>query len=433
MHFYRAHLRSNAGELTKIQLEEDMNVKTLRGWSAATIFALMSSAAFADQVTLDVTAWKGNETEPAGLKQIIAKFEAANPEIKVELSYISRSDTDIVIPPRLQGGTPPDVLMVDMQLAKLWGDAGLLADQGPGSEWYGRVAPDLKTAILRDGKAYVLPLEVIGMGLFSNMALLKKVGIEKAPVTLEDLKAACGALDAAGIKPLLMPGGFPSALTVIANGLEATTTPVADFGNGTAKFVDDAGFNSALDMLRDLAAAKCFDPAEMAGIDPWTTGLSEFKAGRFAMLPQGAWNLGNFRGNKDLDFTFGPIPSKSGVGVAADLLGIGWALSAAGKHQDAATKFVDFFAQTENLQILLDDEAAYSPFTDGASGMPALAANYDASRSHGGTRNYPFNLLQWPTALDAESGNSLAGFLLNLDQDNAAILQRWDTTVEDNL
>ncbi len=410
-----------------------MKAKTLRIWSAATIVALLSSTAYADQVTLDVAAWKGNESEPAGLKELIAKFEAENPDIRVELSYISRTDTDIVIPPRLQGGNPPDVLMVDMPLVKLWGDAGLLADQGIDAEWYGRVTPDLQAAITRDGKAFVMPLEVIGMGLYSNMALLKKVGIDKAPVTIDELKAACGALDAAGIKPLLMSGGFPSTLTVIANGLEAATTPVADLGDGTAKFVDDAGFSASLDMIRDLAAAKCFDSKEMAGVDPWSTALSEFKAGNFAMLPQGAWNIGSFRESKDLDFTFGPVPSQSGVGVAADLFGIGWALSAAGKHQDEATKFIDFFAKTENLQVLLDAESSYSPFTDGASGLPAEAANYDAARANGGTRNYPFALLQWPTALDVEMGNSLSGFLLDLDQDNSAILERWDNTVEDNL
>ena len=161
---------------------------------------LLATAAFADQVKLDVTAWKGNEAEPAGLSDIIAKFEAANPDIDVELSYISRTDTDVVIPPRLQGANPPDVLMVDMPLVKLWGDAGLLADFGTDSEWYGRVTPDLRSAVTRDGKAYIMPLEVIGMGLYTNMGLLKKVGIEEPPKTINELKAACGALSEAAMK-----------------------------------------------------------------------------------------------------------------------------------------------------------------------------------------------------------------------------------------
>lgn len=407
--------------------------KTLKYIGTMAFAVLLSGPAAAQKVTLDVTAWKGNEAEPAGLAEIIEKFEAENPDIDVELSYISRSDTDIVIPPRLQGGNPPDVLMVDMPLAKLWGEAGLLVDFGTDREWYGRVPDDLRSAITLDGKAFIMPLEVIGMGLYTNMALLGQVGIDSHPLTIDELKAACGALSDAGINPMLMTGGFPITLFTIANGLEAGTTPVGDLGNGSASFVDDAGFNSALDTIRELAAAKCFDPKEMAGVDPWSTALSEFKSGNFAMLPQGAWNIANFSSDPDFNFVFGPIPSSSGVGVAPDLFGIGWSLSTGSDNLEAGRKFAEYFSRPEVLQIMLDAESAYTPFDDGASGTPELAEAYDAARAAGGIRNYPFALLQWPKPLDQEAWDSLTGLLLNLDKDNSEVLERWDETVEDNL
>ncbi|SFR52491.1 raffinose/stachyose/melibiose transport system substrate-binding protein [Yoonia tamlensis] len=405
----------------------------LRSLFTTSVIALAAATAASAETVLDVTAWKGNEAEPAGMAEVIALFEAANPDIKVELTYISRSDTDVIIPPRLQGGNPPDVMMVDMPLTKVWGDAGLLVDWGTDAEWYGRVPEGLQSAITIDGAAYVMPLEVIGMGLFANSDLLAQAGITEAPKTIEALKAACGALSAAGINPMLMTSGYPSALFTIANGLEAATTPVEDLGNGNARFVDDAGFSAALDTFRELAAADCFDPQQMAGVDPWSTALSEFQAGNFAMLPQGAWNIGSFSQNPDLNFTFGPIPSASGAGVAADLFGFGWGISTGSEHQEAAKTFVAFWSQPENLQILLDAESAYSPFEDGGSGTPALAADYDAARAAGGIRNYPFSVGQWPGALDGEMQNAMTGFLLNLDQDNSDILVRWDETVEDNI
>ncbi|WP_342077826.1 extracellular solute-binding protein [Yoonia sp. SS1-5] len=400
---------------------------------ALSMTGLLAASAVTAQTTLEVTAWKGNEAEPAGMDEIVAKFEAAHPDIDVELSYISRSDTDVVIPPRLQSGNPPDVMMADMPLTKVWGDAGLLVDWGTDAEWYGRVPAGLQDAITINGAAYVMPLEVIGMGLYTNMDLLAQVGIDAAPTSLDDLKAACGALADAGIKPMLMTGGFPSVLFVIANGLEAATTPVADLGNGTAQFVDDPGFSGALDTVRDLADARCFDAKEMAGVDPWSTALSEFKAGNFAMLPQGAWNIGSFREDPALNFVFGPVPTASGTGVTADLFGFGWVIASESENQAAAKTFVEFWSQPENLQPLLDAEAAYSPFDDGASGTPALAAGYDAARAAGGIRNYPFSVGQWPGALDGEMQNSMTGFLLDLEQDNGDILVRWDETVEDNL
>lgn len=409
-----------------------MNKTLLRALGAASVLAIVSGTAFAEPVTLDVTAWKGNETEPAGLVDLIAKFEAANPDIDVELSYISRTDTDVVIPPRLQGNNAPDVMMVDMPLVKVWGEAGFLQDFGTDAEWYGRVPESLRAAITLDGKAYIMPLEVIGMGLFTNMGMLKGVGIDAPPQTIDDLKAACAALTAAGLNPMMLPGTWNAELMVIANGLGAATTPVADLGNGTAQFTADAGFNAALDTMRDLAGAGCFDAAQMAGVDPWSTALSEFKAGNFAMMPQGAWNIASFKENPDLDFVFGPIPTPVG-GVAADLFGIGWAASSASENQEAAQKFIEFFAQTENLQVMLDAEAAYSPFDDGASGTPEQAAPYDAARAAGGIRNYPYALLTWPKALESEIADSLSSLFLDMSKANEETLGRWDETVEDNL
>lgn len=395
--------------------------------------ALLAGPALAQSITLDVTAWKGNESEPAGLPELIEMFEEAYPDIGVELSYISRSDTDIVLPPRLQAGNAPDVMMVDMPLTRIWGEAGLLHDYGTDAEWYGRVTPDLREAITLDGAAYIMPLEMIGMGLYTNMGLLNQVGIDAPPRTIDELVAACGALSAEGINPFIMAGGFPITLFTIANGVEAATTPIADLGNGEAMFVDDAGFSGTLDTLRMLAEAECFDPAVQAGVDPWSTALSEFQAGNFAMLPQGAWNIGSFSENDGLDFVFGPIPTASGTGVAADLFGMGWAVSATTEQQEASLAFVEFFSEPENLQLLLDDESAYSPFDDGASGMPELASAYDHARADGGIVNYPFSVLQWPAALDGEMGDSLTGFLLDMDQDNSEILERWDWIVEDNM
>lgn len=397
------------------------------------IIAIAAATAGHAQTVLDVTAWKGNEAEPGGMAEVIELFEAAHPDIQIEFSYISRSDTDVVLPPRLQGGNPPDVMMIDMPLTRVWGDAGLLVDWGTDTEWYGRVPAGLQSAITIDGAAYVMPLEVIGMGLYTNRDLLGQVGIEEAPRTIDELKAACTALSDAGISPMLMTSGFPSVLFTIANGLEADTTPVGALGDGSASFVDDAGFSAALDTFRDLANHGCFNAEEMAGVDPWSTALSEFKAGNFAMLPQGAWNIGNFREDPNLNFTFGPVPTSSGTGVAADLFGFGWGISSASENIEAAQTFVEFWSQPEVLQILLDAEAAYSPFDDGGSGTPALAADYDAARAAGGIRNYPFSVGQWPGALDGEMQNSMTGFLLDLDQDNADVLVRWDETVEDSL
>jgi len=389
----------------------------------------LSTASLAT-VTLEVTAWKGNDTEPAALPELIERFEAANPDISIDFSYISRSDTDIVLPPRLQGGEAPDVMMADMPLVKIWSDAGLLAPLDKDG-WYDRLTDQISQAITLGDNVYVMPLEVIGMGNFVNMGLLNAVGIDAPPTTIDALKDACQKLSAAGTQPLLLAGGFPAPLFAIANGLEADPADAGALGSGATTFEGNDAFMGALNHVKDLQQAGCFDGETIAGVDPWSTALSEFKAGNFAMMPQGAWNIQNFSSAPELDFVFAPLPSSKDTGVALDLFGFGWVISAQTEQAEAAKTFVDFFTDDANLKELLKAESAYSPFSDGTHGMASLAAPYDAARENGGTVMFPFGVLTWPKALEGEIFDSMTGFLLDLDKDANDVLSRWDEIIED--
>lgn len=406
----------------------------IRKTLVATTISLCLAAAAQAQVTLDVVAWKGNDAEPAGLPELIKKFETENPDIDVELTYVARKDVDKVIPPRLQGGNPPDVTMVDSALVDLWGGAGLLSDLGTDSAWYKELVPAVRNLMTKDDKIVIFPLEVIGMGNFVNMDLLAKAGIDKAPVTLDELKTACKALAAKDIAPMIFSGGFSAMLYVGANGIDPKGISPAEYGSGERKFADDKNFNASLDSVRDLVEAKCFDPKLQAGLDPWAAAPQEFRAGNVAILPQGAWNIGGFSEVKDLNFQFAPMPSAySEDGLALDLIGPGWAIPKDSKHVEAATKWINFFVDKENLNVFLKAEGAYSPYESSENNMPDLAAPYTQARDKNSLILWPFSTLEFPKTLQSEWENSLTGFLLNLDAPNKKTLQRWDETIEDNI
>lgn len=406
----------------------------IRTLSAVSGLAIALATTAAAQTTLDVVAWKGNEAEPAGLPELIAKFEAENPDIDVELTYVARKDVDKVIPPRLQSGNPPDVTMVDSSLVDLWGGAGFLSDLGTDSEWYDRMVPAVSKVMTTDGQIMVFPLEVIGMGNFVNMDLLAQVGIDKAPVTLDDLKATCGALAAEGISPMIFAGSFPAMLFVGANGIDPANTNPAAFGTGELTFVEDQNFNASLDAVRDLVEAKCFDPKLQAGLDPWATAPQEFRSGNVAILPQGAWNIGNFSSVEGLNYQFAPMPSQfADVGLALDLVGPGWAIPTEATNKEAAEKWIAFFAEEANLNVFLEAEGAYSPYQGGVATMPELATPYTEARADGSLILWPFSTLEFPKPLQSEWEDSITGFLLNIDGSNEDTLQRWDDVVEDNL
>lgn len=403
---------------------------SIKSMLLASAFTLVPFVAMAGDVTLEVASWKGNAAEPAGLPELIKMFEQANPGIKIKLTYVSRNDFDTAVSPRLAGGNSPDVVMADMALMRQWARAGLLNELDKG-DWFDKIDPALREALSKSKGNFVFPLEVIGIGNFVNMDLLTKAGIDKAPQTIDELKADCKALSAAGIQPMIMAPGFPASVFAMAQGLATGEAPADDYGSGKKPFVESKAFTDALATVHQLEEAGCFKGKEQAGVDPWSTGLQEFKAGHFAMMPQGAWNISAFSKVEGLNYVFTPLPGPKAPGVAFDLFGFGWALPKHSANVDAAKTWIDFFKKNENLKILLQGEAAGSPFAGGATGTPALAASYEAARTGGGLIWYPIGLAQWPSALETEIFSSMAGVLGDTSASPKTALSKWDEVVDD--
>ena len=394
----------------------------------ASTLAVLSAASA--QTVLTVASWKGGGSELAAFPELIAKFEGENPGVSVELQYAGRGDHVTAMNTKIQAGEAPDVIMVDTGLMRIWADAGVIADLTQ-EAWVDLLRPDVRDITKVDGQTYMFPMELIGQGVFVNTGLLEEAGVAEIPLTLPDYEAACAALQAVGVTPLLLPAldGWTPALWVIALGVDEAQRPdpsfVRDVAAKEASFTDTPAFTEALASLTELADAGCYDPRLNLGVDPWSTGLDEFRAGRVAFLPQGAWNIQSFRQEAALNFQFAPFPALSGSeGTGANFLGTSWAISAEAENPDAARRWVEFCAREENLQPFLLAEGASSPLRDGFSGLPDLAAPFVAAEQSGRVFISPEGY--WSGELMSSFGDSMSGFLLDVTQSPEATLERWD-------
>ena len=111
---------------------------------------------------------------------------------------------------------------------------------------------------------------------------------------------------------MIFTGGFSAPLFVIANGIEAMDAPAATLGGADETFTASSAFNGTLDTVRALIDAKCVDPKAQAGLDPWSTALTEFKAGNFAMMPQGCVEHCRFLDGRGVGFCICPDPVGEG-------------------------------------------------------------------------------------------------------------------------
>lgn len=383
------------------------------------------------QTVLTVASWKGGGTELAAFPELIAKFEKENPGVKVQLQYAGRNDHVTAMNTKIQAGEGPDVIMVDSGLMRVWSGAGVLADLGK-EAWVSTLRPDVRSIISVNTTTYMFPMELVGEGMFVNTALLKKAGVSKIPLTLSDYKAACTALKKVGATPMLLPakGGWTPGLWAMVLGVDEAQRSnknfVMDIANKKTTFAATPAFSKALGSLSDLAAAECYDPKVNLGVDPWSTGLDEFRAGRVAFLPQGAWNIQSFKQNAKLNFQFAPFPALTGSqGTGTNFLGTSWAVNAQAKNPDLARKFVSFWAKPENLKPFLLAEGASSPLNGGTSGLPALARPFITAEKAGRVFISPEGY--WNGDLMQSFADSMSSFLLNVKQEPDATLRRWDT------
>ncbi len=382
------------------------------------------------QTVLNVSAWKGGAAEPAGFPELITRFQSENPDIQIKLDYIGRNDTTTIISSRIQSGAAPDVMMVDRVLMQQWGGAGQLLDLG--KDVLNTIVEPVRPQIQLNGKVLMQPMENIGIGLFANHDLLKKGGVDKVPRNVAELKSACAKLNAAGIVPMLLPAkdGWGPTMFVLNMGLKVNIDKNVNYVDslvaGKQKFSDNTTFQKAVAAIKELADAKCFDSKLNAGIDPWSLGMSEFQAGRVAMMPQGAWSIQKVPST--MSFSFNPLPTLEGNGGGMDMLGTAWAISASSKKIPAAKKWLEFWSKNANLGVFLKAEAAFSPFKNATDWAPKSAEPYSLQHSAGGTIPYPKGHLS-PTFFK-EAQMSMSGFMVNLDQDTKALLQRWDAAAQ---
>ncbi len=129
------------------------------------------------------------------MKTVIAAFEKANPNIKVDVKPIPVSDVPNQVTIMATGGNPPDISQVQ-------GDAVVtLASSGFLEPVDGLMPPAfladlpqniMDSAGLYQGKHYAVPWAPVENGFWYNKTLMKQAGLdpEKPPTTVDELNSA---------------------------------------------------------------------------------------------------------------------------------------------------------------------------------------------------------------------------------------------------
>ena len=303
--------------------------------------ASVASASTHTQKVTTITFWQTfNTQETATLKGLIKKFEAAHPDIKVNLTYVDFSSHDQKFTTAAQAGKGPDVMRADTAPDTAnWAAQGFLADLTPlisASDNADYIQAALAGATYQ-GKIWGLPHTIDALALFWNKKLLGAAGITSPPTTLSQLVSDCQKVGAGkGIALRADSYWIQPWIWGYGGGLVSVTKKeiyVAD-----AKSVQGwAAYNS-------LFHNKCAFPDKDFAND-YGNVMTAFKNGQVAMIVNGPWSTSDALSGPAFknpsNFQVSPIPKGPG-GQGSPIGGGGFVISKNSSHVQEAYTFISW-------------------------------------------------------------------------------------------
>lgn len=336
---------------------------------------------------------------------VVAAFEEANPDVKVEIEETPLDSYANVLKTQLQGGGGPDVF---------YGSPGTgnanallsLADQGlvldiTGESWAEEAVPEnAQSLFYLDDALYAIPVDLVPVGVVANETGYEELSLSY-PATIDEILDNCPTTAAADKSFWILPAATPPANALlalnIASGLVYAENPEwnSDRAAGDTTFADSAGWQETLDLIVEMNEKGCFQEG--------ATGMTNETS--FPLLAQGlalnaaapgsaALEFGQL--NPDITWAVHPFPGPTEDDTRAYASpSNGLAINANTDGADASRALLEFFASEEGQNLFAEKNGTVSLATSSDSPLPdeyAPLQPYLADEA----KFFPLANLDWP-------------------------------------
>ena len=325
---------------------------TVAGATAAAVGSLAGPglfhpgrAAAQEPTEVRLAGWASSPPEEELLRSVLADFEAANPNVKIGYEPVS-GDYAVKLQTDLAAGNAPDVFYVDVSYSKDLMSRGVLLALDDRMAESGVKPEDYYTGLIQgfqwQGKTYGLPKDFSPLAMLYDQKVFADVGIETAPTTWEELRAAAEALQGAtGQAAIVYPAEFDRFIAFLLQAGGGVTNPEA-----TQFVIDSPATVEALEfyygLYRDGLAATHQDVgAEWAG-DALVKGLA-------AIVFEGNWFFPYKESNApDLEVGIAEMPAGPG-GKGSPAFPVSYSIAAGTEVADAAWSVVHYLTGPEGM------------------------------------------------------------------------------------
>ena len=320
----------------------------------------------AEEVTITFWHTYGDSEEAQFLNVVMPLWEKAHPEIKVEAVRQDSSQYHQMIVTSFGTGMSPDVARVDITNVAAYAKQGGLVALSDFADFAELSAAYLEAPLstnLYQGKYYGLPLDTNCKAAVVNTNVLKELGLNEVPVTMEEFLAAAKdrgiySLNVSGVGDWDMYPYF---------WLFGGTLTDEGFTRATG-YLDSEASIAAINTLLELHDQKIFTIRDVDGsVDAWDGINSEY-----AMFFEGPWYFGSYEDCAAKGIVAATIPTYEGRSASV-VGGEDIAVFATGKHQQAAYEFAKFMT-SEAVQLAML-EAGQLPILKSLVGHEAVTSN----------------------------------------------------------
>lgn len=295
---------------------------------------------------------------------VAAQFEAANPDVTVEMNY---QDDDLYqtigLPNLLNGRNAPDIYFewagARLEQRAADGFAADLTEAVTSGPIAGLFDDEVFTSLTVDGAVAMVPHSAdVTNVLWYNEDIFADAGLTP-PTTWDELLDTCDALDAQGIIPIASGN---KDLWAAGNWLAHLTSRVVGEDVYSAALAGEANFNTpewveAFGYVEELADHNCVNESANAVDD--NEGAQLFFQGKAAMHAIGSWLVSwAIDEAPDLNFDYVNLPAMPGEGNQESVIGVvtGYVVNAKSTKQDEAAEFLALLNSDENVQQFIGAE-----------------------------------------------------------------------------
>lgn len=312
---------------------------------------------------------------------IVADFEAANPDIKVNAIYSGNyDDTRVRALSALASGEPAQLAvmfsidaydLIEQDLIVAFEDI-----EGVSSDWLNSFYPALMANGRIEGKTWGIPFQRSTIVAYYNKDKFREAGLdpESPPATWEEMVSMGKALTKEGTYGLMIPStGYPYWMfqaLAIQNGKEVMSD------DGLTTYFDDPAVIETLDFWKSLSTEHGIMPE---GTVEWGTLRQAFLEGQTAMMWHSTGNLTAVKNDASFDFGVAELPANVRKGSPTGGGNFYVFKDTSPEEKAAALKLIEFMTAPE--------QAATWSIKTGYMGVSSAAYETEALKAY--TEEFP--------------------------------------------